>query len=90
MSVTVSMLGGMRSLTGAGNVEAEGRTVAEVVDWLEGRFPGTKAQVFEGNGLVRRTVNVYVNGEDVRFAQGPATPVKDGDTVSFLVALTGG
>ncbi|MCL4371563.1 MAG: MoaD/ThiS family protein [Chloroflexi bacterium] len=91
MSIKVSLLGGMRALTGgASTLEAEGHTVAGVIDSLEAQHPGIEEHLRAPDGGLLRTVNAYVNGDDVRFARGIDTPVADGDTVSFLVALTGG
>jgi molybdopterin synthase sulfur carrier subunit len=57
---------------------------------LEVVYPGLKDRLCDEAGEIRRFVNIYVNGEDVRFLQGLATPVKDGDEVSIVPAVAGG
>lgn len=81
----------LRKLTGdQRTVQASGRTVAEVVDDLERRYPGFKARVVDGDGKVLSFVNIFVNDEDVRFLQGLATPVADDADVSVIPAMAGG
>lgn len=81
----------LRKLTGdQRTVQASGRTVAEVVDDLERRYPGFKARVVDGDGKVLSFVNIFVNDEDVRFLQGLATPVADDADVSIIPAMAGG
>ncbi len=75
---------------GAHDVVAEGRTVAEVIENLERRYPGFKERLCDEEGDLRRFINIFVNGEDIRFAQGLATPVKDGDELSIVPAASGG
>jgi molybdopterin converting factor small subunit len=74
-------------------VPAEGGTLSEVIDHLEGKHPGIKERLLDGeNGTsdLRRFVNVYVNDEDVRFTGGLDTSVADGDQVVVLPAVAGG
>lgn len=81
----------LRKLTGdQRTVQASGRTVAEVVDDLERRYPGFKARVVDGDGKVLSFVNIFVNDEDVRFLQGLATPVANDADVSIIPAMAGG
>ena len=55
-------------------VDADGATLAAVIDSLESSFPGIKARVVDEQGALRRFVNIYVAEEDVRFANGLETP----------------
>jgi len=72
-------------------VEANGgRTVGEVLDDLEQRFPGIKERIVAGGGDLHRFVNVYVNEEDVRYLGSLEAEVHEGDTVSILPAVAGG
>jgi len=71
-------------------VELDGSTVGELIDNLEERFPGVKARLCDENGNLRRFINIYVNGEDVRFLDNLATAVKDGAEVSIIPAIAGG
>jgi molybdopterin synthase sulfur carrier subunit len=71
-------------------VTAEGATLSEVIESLEGTFPGIKARVVDEQGKLRRFVNIYVAEEDVRFAQGLDTPTPAGAQVSIIPAVAGG
>ncbi len=91
MSVSVRIPTILRSYTGdSSSVTAEGATLTEVLDSLESNHPGIKARIVDEDGKLRRFVNVYVAEEDVRFAQGLDTPVKDGAQVSIIPAVAGG
>lgn len=91
MSVTVRVPTTLRSLTGgASEVELAGATVGDVLDALESAHPGFKDRLLDGDGGLRRFVNLYVADDDVRFREGLATPVADGDTVSIIPAVAGG
>lgn len=81
----------LRKLTGgAGAVESEGANVAAVVANLERQYPGLRDRVLDEGGTVRRFVNIFVNGEDIRFLQHLDTPVADGDELSIVPAIAGG
>jgi molybdopterin converting factor small subunit len=71
-------------------VVVEGGDVHEVIGNLELKFPGMKARLCDENGALRRFVNIYINEEDIRFLNGEATPLKDGDEVSIVPAIAGG
>jgi MoaD family protein len=91
MSVTVKIPTQLRAVTG-GEAEAaveEAGTVGEVLDGLYERFDGLRDRIAEDGGL-RRFVNVYVGGEDIRFLDGLETAVDDGDEVTILPAVAGG
>ena len=81
----------LRRLTGGqGEVTVDGRSVQELLDALERRFPGMRERLYDETGQLRRFVNIYINDEDIRFAQGVDTPVKAGDEVSIVPAIAGG
>ncbi len=75
---------------GAEAVQAEGATVAALVADLDKRHPGIRERICDDAGAVRRFVNVFVNGEDIRFLQNLDTAVKAGDEVSIVPAIAGG
>jgi molybdopterin converting factor small subunit len=75
---------------GASEVSAEGGTLTEVLDSLDASYPGIKGRVLDDSGELRRFVNVYVDDDDVRFADGLQTVVKDGGQVSIIPAVAGG
>ncbi len=81
----------LRPLTGGqGEVTAEPGTLRDVIAALDAAYPGFKDRVLEPDGRVREFVNVFVNEEDIRFLQGPATELRAGDRVSILPAVAGG
>ena len=91
MSVSVRIPTILRPYTGgASEVAADGGTLAEVIDALELAHPGLKARVLDDDGAIRRFVNVYVNDDDVRFADGLATATPDGTSISIIPAVAGG
>ena len=90
MPVTVKIPAQLRGLTnGDGETEVEGSSVGEVLEALYERYDGLRDRITE-NGELRRFVNVYARGEDIRFGQGLETPVADGDEVTILPAVAGG
>jgi sulfur-carrier protein len=90
VAVTVSIPTILRTHTGGEKaVEADGSTLAEVIDDLDQKYAGLKARLVT-NGSLHRFVNIYVNDEDVRFAGGLDAAVSDGDTVTILPAVAGG
>ncbi len=91
MSVTVRIPTTLRPLTaGAATVATEGATVADVLNDLEARHPGMRARIVDESGALHRFVNVFVDDEDVRFLDGPATGVPTGSTVAIVPAVAGG
>jgi len=91
MPISVRIPTPLRKFTGgAESVTASGGTVAAVVQDIEGRHPGLKERICDDAGKVRRFVNLYVNGEDIRFLSSLDTPVKEGDEISIVPAIAGG
>ncbi len=78
------------SVGGVKSLELGGETVGELVTALLERHPGLGGQLLTPNGELNRFVNVYVNGQDVRYLEGLATAVADGDEVRLLPAMAGG
>ena len=78
------------AVDGQREVAAEGRSVRAIIDDIEGRYPGFRAQVMDESGQLHRFVNIYLNDEDIRYLKGADTELKDGDEVSILPALAGG
>ena len=91
MTVTVRIPAQLRTLTaGAGEVAADGATVGDVLKALDAAHPGFGERLFDDAGGLRRFVNVFVADEDIRFLDGVATPLKDGETLSIVPAVAGG
>ena len=81
----------LRKYTGGAEVvQADGATVAAIVADLDKRNPGIRDRICDESGAVRRFVNIFENGEDIRFLQNLDTAVKAGDEVSVVPAIAGG
>jgi MoaD family protein len=91
MPVTVKIPTQLRSVTGgdADTAVEDATTVGEVLDRLYERYDGLRDRIAE-DGDLRRFVNVYVGGEDIRFLDGLETSVEEGDEVTILPAVAGG
>jgi len=91
LSVTVRIPGPLRKVTGnRETVTAAGGSLVEIIGRLDQEYPGLKERLCDESGEIRRFINLYVNGEDVRFLSGLETPVKAGDEVSIVPAVAGG
>ena len=81
----------LRKLTGGkSKVIVAAATVAELIERMETENPGFSERVLDSDGEIKRFINVFINGTDVRTLQGKATPVKDDDEVSIIPAMAGG
>jgi molybdopterin synthase sulfur carrier subunit len=79
-----------KAVDGQREFDAEGTTVAELIENINSRYPDFRSQIADENGVLHRFVNIYLNDEDIRYLSGKDTTVSSGDTVSFLPALAGG
>ena len=90
-SITVLIPTPLRKCTGGeARVSGNGGTIGELIDSLEGQFPGIKERVVEPDGEIRRFVNIFINGENARQLEGAASPVKSGDEIGIIPAMAGG
>jgi molybdopterin synthase sulfur carrier subunit len=81
----------LRKLTNdAEVVTADAPSLGEAIDRLEGAYPGLKDRICDEAGEIRRFVNIYVNGEDVRFLDNLQTKLSANDDVSIVPAVAGG
>ena len=81
----------LRRLTdNADSVEVDATTVRDILDRLDERYPGFRARVCEETGELRRFINIFVDGEDVRFLDNLATTVPERAEVSIVPAIAGG
>lgn len=71
-------------------IECSAGSVSELIESLESSCPGIKARLCDEEGKPRRFLNFYVNSEDIRFLEGIATVLNDGDEVSIVPAVAGG
>jgi MoaD family protein len=90
MTVTVKIPAQLRATTnGESELTVDGSTVGEALDAVYAQHGDLRDRISE-SGELRRFVNVYVSGEDIRFQDGLETPVTDGDEVTILPAVAGG
>jgi molybdopterin synthase sulfur carrier subunit len=91
MSVRVRIPTPLRRFTAnSEEVGVTGGTIGAIVEDLERKFPGMKERLCDEQGRVRRFVNIYVNGDDIRFLNSLETQVNDGDEVAIVPAIAGG
>ncbi|HJP28035.1 MAG TPA: ubiquitin-like small modifier protein 1, partial [Dehalococcoidia bacterium] len=72
------------------SVDTDGSTIGAIVDALELVYPGMKERLVDDSGELRHFVNIYLNGEDVRYLDGLASAVADRDELSIVPAVAGG
>jgi MoaD family protein len=90
MAVTVKIPTQLRATTGGeGEIEVDGATVGEALDAVFDKHDGLRDRITQ-DGDLRRFVNVYVSGEDIRFKDGLDTSISEGDEVTILPAVAGG
>ncbi len=90
-TVTVLIPTPLRSYTGGeARVTAEGGSVGDVLRALDTAYPGLHERICERDGEIRRFVNVFVNGRNVREDDGAATTLNSGDEVGIIPAMAGG
>ncbi len=91
MAITVKLPTQLRDAAGGqASLTASGATVGEVLDGLYAEHGGLKDRLADDSGGLRRFVNVYLKGEDIRFLDGLDTPVAEGDELTILPAVAGG
>ncbi len=91
MVVVVHIPGPLREYTrGESDVEVDAKSVREVIDALNAKFPGIKERICDEHGDVRRFVNIFVNDENVMQGKGINTEVRDRDEVYVLPSIAGG
>ena len=79
-----------RITNGQSKVEAEGSKLGDLIDHLDESYPGFRERLVDEAGELRYFVNIYLNGEDVRFLQGLDTSTNTGDEISIVPAVAGG
>jgi len=91
VSVRVRIPTPLRSATdGAAELNLDALNVEAVLSELETRYPAIRGRLRDESGALRRFVNLYVNGEDVRFKHGLETSLQAGDELSIIPAVAGG
>ena len=91
MTVTVRIPTTLRPLSGGvSTVQVEGSTLAEVLASLNAAHPGFSERLLDSEGNLHKFVNIFVADDDVRYMQGLATAVTNGQTISIITAVAGG
>jgi molybdopterin synthase sulfur carrier subunit len=91
MAVRVRVPTPLRRFTaGIDEVPADGASIRLVLEDLERRHPGMRERLLDDKGEIRRFVNIYLNGDDIRFLDSLNSKVKDGDDISIVPAIAGG
>ena len=91
MAVTVKLPTQLRDAVGGqAEATADGTTVGEVLRGLYAQHAELRERIADDDGGLRRFVNVYLRGEDIRFLDGLETPVEDGAELNVLPAVAGG
>jgi molybdopterin/thiamine biosynthesis adenylyltransferase/molybdopterin converting factor small subunit len=81
----------LRRLTGgSAHLEGEARDVRALLAWLDARYPGVRAELFDADGNLHRFVNVYVNDSSIEDLQGLETALEEEDEVAVIPAMAGG
>jgi sulfur-carrier protein len=89
--VTVLIPTPLRRFTGGeAKVSVTGTSVGEVLDELERAYPGIGERLRDDSGQIRRFVNVFVNGQNVRDRDGVETSLSTGDEIGIIPAMAGG
>jgi molybdopterin synthase sulfur carrier subunit len=91
MAIEVRVPPVLRKYTaGSSSVRASGATIAELLGSLEEQYPGFRSEITDATGQLHRFINLYRNGEDIRYLAQLDTAVTDGDVVAILPAVAGG
>ncbi|HBQ27953.1 MAG TPA: molybdopterin synthase sulfur carrier subunit [Desulfotomaculum sp.] len=91
MGITVRIQGSLSHLTGGKKeIVCEAKDVAECLNQLETQFSGLKGKICNEQGKMLEALNVYVNGDNIRYLQGINTPLKPGDEIAIIQAIAGG
>ena len=91
MSATVKIPTPLRKLTNnETSVDAVGKTIEQIVESLDSAYPGMRERLIDDNGDLRHFVNIYLNGEDIRYIDGLKSIVSDNDELSIVPAVAGG
>ena len=91
MSVIVRVPAPLRGKTGGLRlVELSASSFGELLVEMEAAYPGVTERLRDSEGQLRSSLNIFVNGENIRYLQGLHTSLKDGDEVSIVPAIAGG
>ena len=71
-------------------VEVSGSSVEEAIGALVAEYTELKVNLFDENGKIRSFINVYLNDDDIRYADGLKSEVQDGDSIQIVPSVAGG
>lgn len=81
----------LRRLTaGQSKLTEDAATVNELIQSLESQFPGIQEKLLDGDGNLKRFINVFRNDDEIRTLAGLATPISADDKISIVPAMAGG
>ena len=91
MNVNIKIPTSLRRFAGGNDtVQVASASVREALDQLEASHPGIKAKLCDGDGNLRRFINIYANQEDIRFLDNLDTPLSEGAELQIVPAIAGG
>jgi sulfur-carrier protein len=93
MGITIALPGALQPYAeGSAEVTLDGRcgTVGDALGALAGRYAGVVDRVMDERGRVRQHVNVFVDGDNIRFLEGLGTPLRESSTIVIVPAVSGG
>lgn len=81
----------LRRLTsGQSKVDVDGATIGALIQSVEAQYPGVAEKVLDGDGNIKRFINIFLNDDEVGSLQGLETPVGENDKISIVPAMAGG
>src|SRR4051812_13995308 len=91
MAITIAIPTPLRQFVGGSSeVSVEAATAGEALERLTTDYPELRKHLYNDQNALRNFINVYVGDEDIRHLDGPATPIKDGETVMIVPSIAGG
>ena len=91
MTILVRIPTPLRKITqGQDKAEIEAASIGELIDNLDKQFEGFKNRLLDDEGKLKELINIYLNGEDIRFLNGLETVTESRDEVSIVPAVAGG
>ncbi len=91
MPVRIAIPTALRQFAGGQpHIEVEATTAGEALDSLTSQYAELRRHLYTDQNTLRSFVNIYVNDEDIRHQSGPATPMKEGDTLMIVPSIAGG
>ena len=91
MGVIIEILSALKEyVNNQDEVEVDGSSVVEALDYLCTQFPKLKPNLFEEDGIVRKFINIYINDDDIRYADVIKSMLKEGDSIQSVPSVAGG